>query len=156
MKYRRLVSLTDEEITFAMKDIFHCTEINEIILYKKINKICVKVAISFQNEIFQKTILLKEDGAFVPWINSHEEEKRWEQFLLAKGCHSLLEDNPYLEQSYYLVSSNGYDVKYASYFLFLSDSQSSALLFHSFAFKEKNGWDYHIIFANRAKIRRFL
>lgn len=127
MKYRRLVSLTDEEITFAMKDIFHCTEIYRILRYKKNNEIHVEAAIPFQDEIIRETVILEEDKLQAPWIDSWEEENK---------------------------SNKKRD--FIPLFLFLSDSQSSALLFHSFAFKEKNGWDYHIIFANRANIRRFL
>lgn len=115
MKYRSFLSLTDDEIIFAMEDIFHCTEIYHILRYKKNNEIHVKAAIPFQDDTIRETVILEEDKLQAPWIDSWEEEKRWEQFLLAKGCHSLLEDNPYLEQSYYLVSSNGYDIKYASY-----------------------------------------
>ena len=115
MKYRNFLSLTDDEIIFAMKDIFRCTEIYRILRCKKDNEIHVETKIPLQDEIIRETVILKGNDLQAPWIDSWEEEKRWEQFLLAKGCHSLLEDNPYLEQSYYLVSSNGYDIKYASY-----------------------------------------
>ena len=74
MKYRRLVSLTDEEITFAMKDIFHCTEIYRILRYKKNNEIHVEAAIPFQDEIILETVILEEDKLQAPWIDSWEEE----------------------------------------------------------------------------------
>ena len=115
MKYRNFLSLTDDEIIFAMKDIFRCTEIYRILRCKKDNEIHVETKIPLQDEIIRETVILKGNDLQAPWIDSWEEEKRWEQFLLAKGCHSLLKNNPYLEQLYYLVSSNGYDIKYASY-----------------------------------------
>ena len=70
MKYRNFLSLTDDEIIFAMKDIFRCTEIYRILRCKKDNEIHVETKIPLQDEIIRETVILKGNDLQAPWIDS--------------------------------------------------------------------------------------
>lgn len=41
---------------------------------------------------------LTMDDISVDFSTDAEDDLKWQQFLLAKGCNTLLKDNPYLEE----------------------------------------------------------
>lgn len=102
LKYRKLTDLTDEEIKFAINDIIHPVSIGEIVRDREYDTIDIDVTTDWgedeKEELITDTITLHYNGLSVPWYDYGNNDYRWRQFLLAKGCNELLKDNPYLEE----------------------------------------------------------
>lgn len=102
LKYRKLTDLTDEEIKFAINDILHPVSIGEIKRDYKWDTIDVDVTTDWgedgKEDLITDTITLKCNRLIVPWYDHGNDDYKWRQFLLAKGCNGLIKDNPYLEQ----------------------------------------------------------
>lgn len=102
LKYRKLTDLTDEEIKFAINDIIQSVYIGEIKRDYKWDTIDVDVTIDWgedgKEDLITDTITLHYDKLSVPWYDHGNDNYKWRQFLLAKGCNELLNDNPYLEE----------------------------------------------------------
>ena len=102
LKYRKLTELTDEEIKFAISDIIQPVYLGEINRDYKWATSDVEVTIDWgeagQEDLITDTITLHYDKLSVPWYDHGNDNYKWRQFLLAKGCNELLKDNPYLEE----------------------------------------------------------
>lgn len=100
LKYRELLDLTDEEIIFIIKDIFpYTSRVDNIEKDRKSNTISCDIYIMEEYPDYADMLDLSLNG-----IETHdftltiEEEWKWKQFLLAKGCDYRLKDNPYMEE----------------------------------------------------------
>lgn len=98
LKYRDILDLTDEEIVFIIKDIFpYTSRVNNIERDQRSNTISCDIYIIEECPDYADKLDLNLNG-----IETHdftltvEEEWKWKQFLLAKGCDYRLKDNPYL------------------------------------------------------------
>lgn len=98
MRYREFMSLTDEEIIFIMKEIFpYTSRVDNIRRDEKWKRISCDIYIMEEEPDFADEIQLDESG-----ISTHDfeitldEEWKFKQFLLAKGCDERLKDNPYM------------------------------------------------------------
>ena len=99
LKYREFMSLTDGEIRFIIKDIFPNTRrVDNIKRDKMWDRISCDIYIMEEYPHIADTLDLD-----IAEITTHdfsltnEEELKWKQFLLAKGCDYRLKDNPYIE-----------------------------------------------------------
>ena len=101
LQYRKLTDLTDEEIKFAINDIIHPVKIGEIKRDYKWDTIDVDVTTNWgeagNEDLITDTITLHYDKLSVPCYDHGNDNYKWRQFLLAKGCNELLKDNSYLE-----------------------------------------------------------
>ena len=101
LKYRKLTDLTDEEIKFAINDIIYPESIGEIERDTEYDTIDVDVTTDWgeggEVSLVEDTLTLDHNTIHTPWYSYGNEDLRWKQFLLAKGCNRLLKDNPYLE-----------------------------------------------------------
>lgn len=101
LKYRKLTDLTDEEIKFAINDIIHPESIGEIVRDGEYDTIDIDVTTDWGEDgealLVEDTLTLEHNTIRTPWYSHDNEDFRWKQFLLAKGCNRLLKDNPYLE-----------------------------------------------------------
>lgn len=100
LKYREFLDLTDEEITFIIKDIFpYTSRVDNIERDQRSDTISCDIYIMEEYPDYADVLDLSLSG-----IETHdftlttEEEWKWKQFLLAKGCDNRLKDNPYLTE----------------------------------------------------------
>lgn len=110
LKYREFLDLTDEEIKFILTDIFNPVKIDNIQRDKEWNEFTVEMTtggwddgeggeFEIEDEITLKLPTSPRDcGLEVDFSLTKEDELKWRQFLLAKGCDYRLKDNPYLTQ----------------------------------------------------------
>lgn len=103
MFYRKLTDLTNEEIEFILKDIFETSRVENITRDEKYQRIRCNIFIVEEEPDYADEIeLCVPNGSRSYGINAHdfnitsEEEWKWRQFLLAKGCDERLKDNPYM------------------------------------------------------------
>ena len=101
MKYREFMSLTDEEIIFIMKEIFpYTSRVDNIQRDEKWKRISCDIYIMEEEPDFADEIQLDESGMTTHDFEiTSDEEWKFKQFLLAKGCDERLKDNPYMEDS---------------------------------------------------------
>ncbi|WP_281740651.1 hypothetical protein [Holdemanella biformis] len=104
MQYREFLDLTDDEIKQIVTDIFAPVKIENIKRYKKWNSFTVDITTDGWGDgeggtmEITDNIELTMDDISVDFHVEPEDEWKWKQFLLAKGCNELLKDNPYLEE----------------------------------------------------------
>ena len=104
MKYREFLDLTDDEIRQIVTDIFHPVKIENIKRYKKWNNFTVDITTDGWGDgeggtmEITDNIELTMDDISVDFHVEPEDQWKWQQILLAKGCNNLLKDNPYLEE----------------------------------------------------------
>lgn len=100
MKYRQLTDLTDEEIRFIVKDILKPKDIWSIERDCEDNEITCNIVSDWglPEDMFEieEEVTISQSGIQVDFVVSDEEQHRYQQYLLAKRCHSLQKDNPYL------------------------------------------------------------
>lgn len=99
MKYREFLDLTDKEIIFIIKDIFpNTSRVDNIEKDRNCNMIYCDIYIMEEHPDYADTLYLSLQGMGThEFMITHEEELKWKQFLLAKGCDYRLKDNPYLD-----------------------------------------------------------
>lgn len=104
LKYREFLDLTDEEIEFILKDIFHCKKVENIYRDKKFNHITVEITTIWDtgeeedSEIVDEITLTENSIDEADFSLVKGDLLKWKQFLLAKGCDYRLKDNPYMEE----------------------------------------------------------
>lgn len=100
LKYIELLDLTDEEIIFIIKDIFpYTSRVDNIERDRKSNSISCDIYIMDEYPDYADMLDLTLDGIEThDFTLTHEEEWKWKQFLLAKGCDYRLKDNPYMKE----------------------------------------------------------
>lgn len=100
LKYMEFMDLTDDEIIFIIKDIFPTTsKVDNINRCVKWNTISCDIYIVEEYPDYADTLDLDLTGIEShDFILTEDEELKWKQFLLAKGCDYRLKDNPYLCQ----------------------------------------------------------
>ena len=109
MKYRKIIELTNEEITEMLLDALSGLEsVRNIQRDEKYNKIACEIHFSGENyddgSPYYDDIII--GASFNPDGNifthdfsvSGEEEHKINQYLFAKGCHPLFKDNPYFKE----------------------------------------------------------
>lgn len=104
MKYREFLSLTDDEVRFILEDIFQPVRVGNFRRDPHVNTITVEMTTDkWDNEETEITDEVRltlpepgDSGLDVDFFVSSEDELKWRQFLIAKGCHPLFKDNPYL------------------------------------------------------------
>lgn len=107
LKYREFMSLTDEEITEIIKDIFpNTSRVDNIKRFEKWERIECDIYIIEEYPDIADTLELVVPSEINPvGINTHdfnltvEEYWKWSQWLLAKGVDDRLKDNPYIEKN---------------------------------------------------------
>lgn len=100
LKYREFLDLTDEEITFIIKDIFpYTSRVDNIERNQRSNTISCDIYIIEEYPDYAYTLDLSLSGIEThDFTLTHEEEWKWKQFLIAKGCDYRLKDNPYMKE----------------------------------------------------------
>lgn len=104
LKYREFLDLTDEEIEFILKDIFHCSKVENIHRDKKFNNITAEITTTWDvgepeySEITDEITLTENSIDEVDFSLAKGDLLKWKQFLLAKGCDYRLKDNAYMEE----------------------------------------------------------
>ena len=110
IKYREFLDLTDEEIRFILTEIFHPVSIGNIERDKEWNEFTVEMTtggwddgeggeFEIEDEITLKMPTSRSCGLEVDFSLNSEDDLKWRQFLLAKGCDYRLKDNPYIENA---------------------------------------------------------
>lgn len=107
MKYREFLSLTDDEVYSILENIFQPVRVENFRRDPQVNMITVEMTTDkWEDEETEITdevrLTLPESGNSgldVDFFITSEDELKWKQFLIAKGCHPLLKDNPYLDKS---------------------------------------------------------
>ena len=108
MKYRDFLTLTDEEIEFAVKDIFRAEKVENIERDEEWDEITCDITtggwsdgetedFSITDTLTLKEPTLDDCGLSVDFSIGADEKRKWRQFCLARGCNIYLKDNPYLE-----------------------------------------------------------
>lgn len=102
MTYRQIIDLTDDEIKFILNDILKPNSIRDIVRYPNGNAVMCKVSTTWFNRetgedyASEDTVVLDEDTINVTIPLEAEEEYRYKQYLMSKGCNRLLKCNPYM------------------------------------------------------------
>lgn len=108
MIYRDLLTLTDDEIRYILNDIFDPVSIENIQRDKLSYTITADMTTKW-NDFENSDMEIKDEielslpglfhtGLSVDFSIDEKDIKKWKMFLLAKGCHPLLKDNPYLDK----------------------------------------------------------
>lgn len=100
IEYREFMDLTDEEIVFAMKDIFSTDRVDNIERDEKWQQIHCDIYIMEEEPDFPDTMCLDLQEITTSDFLTDEESQKWQQYLLAKGCDWRLKDNPYFQEHY--------------------------------------------------------
>ena len=111
VKCRKITDLTDEEIIFIINDLCSPVSIKNIERRKDIDEVTADIVTDGWSdgkrdsfEIEDEIVLampgfsVAYDGIDIPIPLDYKDIKKYHQFLLAKGCHYLLEDNPYINE----------------------------------------------------------
>ena len=113
LKYRKFSTLTDEEISLIVNDMFHPESINYIEKDKKYDEIKVGISTKWysknkkneeEEEIIEDEIILTEDEITADFQILAKDMDLYKKFLFSLGIHDLFKDNPYLKR---LVNKNG-------------------------------------------------
>ena len=100
MKYRDFMTLTDDEIKFIMCEIFHDMKIKNIKRFNNTKHYEVTLISTWydgEEEIeIEDSISLFQGNIHAPFSLNTNEIVLYNKFLLAKGMHEYLKDNPYL------------------------------------------------------------
>lgn len=110
LTYRPVTDLTDNEIRYIVNEIFSPECIKRVIgRDKKAHCVSVDIITKWETEENTASDILDTIYLYEPnWNHSliecdfslaSEDELKWEQFCLAKGCHPLLKNNPYLRST---------------------------------------------------------
>lgn len=106
MVYRDFLELTDDEIIFIVNKIFNPDRIGDISRSEELREITCCVVMTWKvgdentsYEDITDELIFKENGIQVDFSITKADELEWRKYLMAKGCHFLLRDNPYIEKS---------------------------------------------------------
>lgn len=108
MRYRKFLSLKDDEIRFIVKDIFDAEKVENIRRDEENEEIICDITTGGwsdgETENFSVTDVLilteptfSDCGLHIDFSIGEEEKRKWRQYCLAKGCNAYLKDNPYLD-----------------------------------------------------------
>ena len=142
MQYKQLTDLSNNEIKSALKAIFKPKTVEFIKKNKDNNTVMAYlIGISCYSGVkLSDLVTLREDGLELRGIDTYKEKLLWQQFLLSKGCHYLLKDNPFMGQQCLLISSDGESISYE-----LFDSKDKAVKAMEQAYREscpsEDDWD---------------
>lgn len=103
LSYREFNSLTDDEIRSAMNYIFQPINIGDITRVDE-QHISVDIFIMPEHPGIVDTIDLTEDDMETHDFDLTDESVEWRQFLLSKGIHPLLKDNPFAMNTDYATT----------------------------------------------------
>lgn len=106
-KNREFLSLTDEEVTFIVNDIFHPERIENIYRDAEFNEITCDITTIWKGNEGEDDLEVTDELTLrLPEFNAHslsvafsvdkDDIIKWKKFLLAKGCCYLLKDNQYM------------------------------------------------------------
>lgn len=105
LKYRKFISLTDDEIKLIIKDMFHPESINYIEKDKKYDEIKVGISTKWystdndgneEEELIAEEIILGEDEITADFQILAKDIDLYKKFLFSLGINDLFKDNPYL------------------------------------------------------------
>lgn len=107
MLYREFLSLSDEEITSIVNDIFHPKRIENIDRDTELNEITCDITTIWKGDEGEDDFEVTDELTLrLPECNAHslsvdfsvnkDDIIKWKKFLLAKGCCCLLKDNQYI------------------------------------------------------------
>ena len=108
MRFRKLTSLTNEEIDFIVNDIFNTDSIKDIQQNEKDDTIsCIITTggwgeddtetLTFEDELILSIPTTTSYGLSVNFYVNNEDILKWKQFCIAKGCNYLFKNNPYIK-----------------------------------------------------------
>jgi len=104
MEYRDFLDLTDDEVRFIINEIFKPIKIDNIGRSKEWREITCEITMLWGTEdsgglgAITDEIVLREGEIQVDFSFNKSDELKWRKYLIAKGCHFLLKDNPYIKQ----------------------------------------------------------
>ncbi|MBR2240085.1 MAG: hypothetical protein IKO49_03830 [Bacilli bacterium] len=107
LKYRKFISLTDDEISLIVKDMFHPESINYIEKDKKYDEIKVSISTKWyslnkkneeEEDLIEDEIILTEDDITADFQITAKDMDLYKKFLFSLGIHDLFKDNPYLKR----------------------------------------------------------
>ena len=105
LKYRKFISLIDDEIKLIVKDMFHPESINYIEKDKKYDEIKVGISTKWystdndgneEEELIADEVILGEDEITADFQITAKDMDLYHKFLFSLGIHDLFKDNPYL------------------------------------------------------------
>ena len=105
MLYREFLSLSDEEITFIVNDIFHPKRIENIDRDTELNEITCDITTIWKGDEGEDDFEVTDELTLrLPECNAHslsvdfsvnkDDIIKWKKFLLAKGCCCLVNYSP--------------------------------------------------------------
>lgn len=107
LKYRKFISLTDDEIKLIIKDMFHPESINYIEKDKRYDEIKVGISTKWystdkngneEEDLIEDEIILGEDEITADFQILAKDMDLYKKFLFSLGIHDLFKDNPYLKR----------------------------------------------------------
>ena len=107
LKYRKFISLTDDEIKLIIKDMFHPESINYIEKDKRYDEINVGISTKWystdkngneEEDLIEDEIILGEDEITADFQILAKDMDLYKKFLFSLGIHDLFKDNPYLKR----------------------------------------------------------
>jgi hypothetical protein len=100
MKYRKLNDLNDKDIIFIVSEIFNPKVVSNIQRNEDDNEISCEITMEWDDgeETFDLTdeLTLTENNIQADFSITNADIHKWKQYLLAKGCNSLLQNSPYI------------------------------------------------------------
>lgn len=103
MQYKEFTELSNEEIRFIVDDLFHPEQIGQIRYDLGWKEYEVEITCQPIQDIPAdvRHIRLCPNAIYADFTLTNEAyteiQHKWQQYLLAKGCNLLLQDNPYLD-----------------------------------------------------------
>ena len=97
MQYRDFLDLTDEEITFIVKELFQTKRVDHIERDKKLGFITCDIYIMEEYPDIPDTLTMDQTEITTnDFLLTAKENFKWQQYLLAKGCDERLKNNPHM------------------------------------------------------------
>lgn len=107
LKYRKFISLTDDEIKLIIKDMFHPESINYIEKDKRYDEIKVSISTKWysknkkneeEEDLIEDEIVLTENDITADFQIMAKDMDLYRKFLFSLGIHELFLNNPYLKR----------------------------------------------------------
>jgi hypothetical protein len=107
LKYRKFISLTNDEIDLIVKDMFHPESVNYIEKDKKYNEIKVGISTKWysknknnedEEDLIDDEIVLTENDITADFQILSKDMDLYKKYLFSLGVCNLLKNNPYLKK----------------------------------------------------------
>lgn len=107
LKYRKFMTLTNEEISLIINDMFHPESINYIKKDKRYSEIKVSISTKWyslnkkneeKEDLIEDEIILTENDITADFQITAKDMDLYRKFLFSLGIHELFLNNPYLKR----------------------------------------------------------